>query len=118
MAYIRSYRNGYRAEIDRPGLGIRESKMFEKRGEAIALARRREAQIDAGKKGIILPHSMKEALGKYSKEVSPTKRGEKWEQVRLKLFERTMDFAGRPAGRSRPSSRPTSRSGATPRSRR
>lgn len=87
MAYIRPYRKGWRAEIEYKG--VRDSKTFEKRVLAVAWGRRREHEIDDGAKGI-LPHTLADAFDKYAKEVSPTKGGARWEEIRLALFRRTM----------------------------
>jgi integrase len=56
-----------------------------------ARAREWARQVEAGITGELRSpgkHTLAEALRRYSTEVSPTKRGKRWEQVRLKALER------------------------------
>lgn len=87
MAYFRKYRNGWRAEIERHN--IRDSLAgFPTKAAAAAWAGRREAEIMAGIRGEVphLPFSV--LLQRYALEVSPKKKGERWEVVRLMALER------------------------------
>lgn len=65
---------------------MRDSRLFSTRRDAVTWAQEREAEIlddrPAGEK-----HTLREALRRYADEVSPTKRGERWEHVRLAAFE-------------------------------
>lgn len=46
----------------------------------------REAEIVSVARGGVPKKTLGEALRKYSAEVSPTKKGERWEQIRIKAF--------------------------------
>lgn len=73
------------ATIDRVGFP-EESHTFPTKGEAQTWATRREAEINAGRRGQIIRRTVKQALERYSLEVAPTHRGARWEQVRLNKF--------------------------------
>lgn len=65
--------------------GIPDSATFPTRQQAAQWALQREAEL-AGKR---LPdHTVRDALRRYGQEVSPGKRGERWELVRLSMLER------------------------------
>ena len=55
--------------------------------------------VDAGTKS----HSLSAALKRYAKEVSPTKKGERWEVVRLAKFENEIPFTNKPTNKIEPS---------------
>lgn len=77
----------YRIQIE--VRGVRESGTFVTAREARewAVTRKAELQaIGAGKVGTV--KTLRDALRKYAEEVSPTKRGEHWELIRLKAYER------------------------------
>jgi hypothetical protein len=80
MASIRKHTKGYRAQIDRSG--IRKSKTFVSRQEAKDWAAHEEYKILHGEK---LAAAMKfgEVLERYAREVSPQKRGHKWEVMQI-----------------------------------
>lgn len=84
MASIQKTAAGYRAQIKKRG--VRDSRLFSTRREAVAWADARETEITddrpAGAK-----HTLRDALRKYATEVSPNHRGERWELVRLAAFE-------------------------------
>ena len=84
MGSIRKRGNRWRAEIrkvGRPG----ESATFRTRGEAAGWLVQREADLIAAR----LPdHTVREALRRFGREVSPTHKGERWEIARLGLLER------------------------------
>lgn len=94
MATYRKRSSGWRAEVAR--LGVRDSATFPTKAEAVAWATQREAEIiqGSGRQSATSSHTLYDAFERYSKEVSPTKKGTRWERVRLKQFERTMSFAG------------------------
>jgi integrase len=84
MASIQKTAKGYRAQISIKG--IRDSKVFPTKREAVDWANRRELELrDDRPAGDT--HSLRDAMRKYANEVSPHKRGERWEQVRLAAFE-------------------------------
>lgn len=67
--------------------GVRESATFPTRREAAAWAERRKTEIRAestGRAGAV--KTLADALRRYGEEVSPTKRGERHELVRLAAF--------------------------------
>lgn len=84
MASIQKTVKGYRAQIKLAG----DSDTFPTRREAVEWAARREAEIrDHATKPAGELHTLRQALRKYSDEVSPHRKGERWEQVRLAAFE-------------------------------
>ena len=85
MASITKTEDGYRAQVYVKG--VRENKRFRTKREAEIWAAGRETQLRrAGQEQIERGRTFKEALEKYSKDVSPTKRGGPWEQIRIKAF--------------------------------
>lgn len=78
MAYIRKHGSGWRAEVQRNGQ--RASKKFDTKREAQAWAIEQEAQAKSIKHGW---HTFEEAAERYAREVTPTKKGAKWERSRL-----------------------------------
>lgn len=82
MASIKPTANGYRAQVYVKG--IRESKCFRTRREASAWGSVREIELSNGDG--LLKKTLADALQKYSDEVSTTKRGCRWEQIRIKAF--------------------------------
>jgi integrase len=83
MASVRKRGNTWRVELYKGG--VRESGTFATKQQAAAWALHREAELI----GARLPeHTVKEALQRYAREVSPKKKGERWEILRLALLER------------------------------
>src|SRR5690554_31207 len=80
MASYRKLPSGkWRAEVFTNG--IRKSKSFATKPEAQIWALETEAEL-AGGKNILSGKTVAEALSRYAEEVSPTKKGERWERVR------------------------------------
>jgi integrase len=82
MASIGKTKTGYRAQVY--VLGVRESRVFRTRREAVSWAAARETEIrdDAAKR----PgdkYTLGQAMARYAEEVTPTKRGARWEAIRL-----------------------------------
>ncbi|GAB2494244.1 tyrosine-type recombinase/integrase [Arenimonas alkanexedens] len=76
-------RNGIRWRVQVSIKGVRDSATFKTRQEAAAWALQRESEL-AGKK---LPdRTLADAYARYTREVSPRHRGERWEAVRLKAL--------------------------------
>jgi integrase len=74
--------NGWRAQIAIQG--VRESRVLSTKAEAVAWATAREAEIRAGKAtGIQAGRTVGDAFDRYEKEVSTTKRGHRFEVLRL-----------------------------------
>lgn len=86
MASIQKTKNGYRVQI--AIRGVRENSSFHTKREAESWAARRETEIrDAKNLHPGSKHTLIDALRRYAEEVSPTKRGERWEILRLQAFE-------------------------------
>lgn len=85
MASIIKHKSGWRAQV--AIRGIRRSKVFERKQDAKDWAAREEYLIKAGE-GEYGPGNLGDVFDRYARTVSPTKRGERWEQVRLRLFSR------------------------------
>lgn len=101
MATIRKRGKRWRVEIRRVGVALSQS--FGSKREAEAWATKTEGEILARARGqIVTGHTLRDALRKYAKEVSPTHRGEHWERVRLTMFERIINFVGRPIDHIQP----------------
>lgn len=87
MASILPHGKRWRAQVARKG--IRESKVFESKGAAVAWAGRREAEIIAGDRGEVPNLTVKDLLGRYRLEVSARKKGARAEGIRLEALERS-----------------------------
>lgn len=85
MASIKPHLKGHRAQVY--VMGVRDSKIFRTMREANAWGSARETELRATDG---LPtyekHTLRELLEKYRDEVSITKRGERWEVVRINKF--------------------------------
>ncbi|ODU08015.1 MAG: hypothetical protein ABS84_15000 [Rubrivivax sp. SCN 71-131] len=87
MASIEKTASGeYRARVKRKG--VRDSKTFVLRRDAAAWAKHREDEIDRqADRTLGEVRTLGDALKRYAAEVSPTHKGERWEQIRLKAME-------------------------------
>ena len=65
--------------------GNRQSKTFPTKTAAQAWAAQVETEIATGKAGSIPNKTFADLLTRYAEEVSPTKRGERWERLRIGL---------------------------------
>lgn len=91
MASITKYKSGYRAQVYVKGQ--RDSATFATKREATAWANRREVELaDESKKAPSEKHTVRELLELYVDEVSSTKRGERWERIRITQFLNDPDF--------------------------
>lgn len=81
MAYVRKYRDKWRAEVNR--LGQRSSKVFDTKREAQAWATEIESKSKMRATGW---RTFAAAAVKYSEEVSIRKDGERWERTRIAGF--------------------------------
>lgn len=87
MGSIVSVSGGYRAHVF--VRGIRESRTFRTQREAKAWAARRETELrEYSAKSPGERETLADVLLRYSREVSPTKRGRRWEVLRLEMFAR------------------------------
>lgn len=94
MATFRRRGKRWLAEIKLAG--VRECATRATKAEAASWAREREADILAHRQGRIVARSVRQALSRYEKEVSPTHRGARWEQLRLAKLARSLPFVDRP----------------------
>ena len=85
MASIQKHGKRWRAFVARKG--IRTSKLFDTKVAAKDWAAREEYLILNGQ-GEYGPGTVGDLLDRYAREVSPTKRGARWEQIRLELIQR------------------------------
>lgn len=87
MASISPHKGGYRAQVYVKG--VRDSKTLRTKREADAWAAARETEIRAeAAKPIGQRHTLRQAFARYREEVTPGKRGRRWEEIRLLAFER------------------------------
>lgn len=89
MASILAVKSGFRAAVY--VRGVRDTKQFRTKREAVAWAAARETELRTlppGPEATALKHTLQDAFDKYFDEVAPTHKGEKWEQVRLLKFGR------------------------------
>jgi integrase len=84
MASIRKYRGKWRAEIARQG--VRKSKVFETKAEAVRWAAGEEATILVEVKLVAPGHTFSEGITRYIQEVSPRKKGTRFEKLRLEAL--------------------------------
>lgn len=83
MASIRRFGERWRAEVYRRG--VRRSKVLATKAAALAWAREAEAQIDAGTVDAGT-RTVADLLREYARRVSATKRGKRWEEIRISLL--------------------------------
>ena len=81
MPTVRKRGKTWRVEIMRAGKRLSATRAT--KAEALAWAIAQEAEILAGTRGEIIPRTVADALDTYATKVSPTKRGQRWELVRL-----------------------------------
>lgn len=94
MASYAKRAGGWRVQVAIQG--VRDSRVMSTKAEAIAWATAREAEIRAGKAtGIQAGRTVGDAFDRYEKEVSATKRGQRFEQLRLAAIGR-WQIHGRP----------------------
>ncbi|MCY0858624.1 tyrosine-type recombinase/integrase [Cupriavidus sp. D39] len=93
MASFQKTATGWRVQIDVKGQ--RESRMFPNKANAQEWADRRQAELRSITSGQgSKTHTVGDVLDDYQKKVSPTKRGKRWEILRLELIGRK-EIAGR-----------------------
>ncbi|MFV1620493.1 tyrosine-type recombinase/integrase [Phaeobacter sp. JH20_26] len=85
MASIRKLKSGYRAEVARKG--VRKSKVFPTKQEAKDWAARAEFEI-LNQEKVAARLTLGELFERYAREVSPSKRGHRWEVIRLEKIGR------------------------------
>ena len=76
--------------------GIKDGATFGSKTEARAWATAREAEIIAGARGMVVRgKTVRAMLERYIREVCPTHRGARWEELRLNLLLREWGVAGK-----------------------
>lgn len=68
--------------------GVRKSATFSTKGRAQAWATQIEAEIISGIHQGRTDKTFADALDKYANEVTPNKRGRRWEEIRINVFKR------------------------------
>jgi integrase len=86
MASILIRGNSWRVSVYKKG--IRKTASFRTKGQAQSWAIEIEAEIISGKSRIASARTVEDAFDRYAREVSPRKKGARWEQIRLNLFKR------------------------------
>jgi len=86
MATFEKRKAGWQARV-RKG-GINKTATFRTKAEAQAWATAIENDLSAGRAGVAPNRTFGELLQRYSEEVSPSKRGGKWEQTRIAMLVR------------------------------
>jgi integrase len=94
VASIQKRGDKWRVRVTRKGFR-RESETFTRKAEALAWANKRETEINAGRRGQIIPRTVKEALERYRDNVAPLHRGAQWERVRCNKLARELAFRHR-----------------------
>ena len=94
MASFQKIKSGWRVQIDVKGK--RDSRTFPNKASAQEWADRRQAEMRSiiGGEGS-KTHTVGDVLDDYQRKVSPTKRGERWEKLRLDLIGRK-EIEGKP----------------------
>jgi integrase len=100
MASLRKMASGgWRAEVYVKG--VRDSAVRDTKSEALAWAAKRESELRSIASGQgSKTHTVGDVLAAYADKVSPTKRGERWERLRLGLIGKKV-IDGRPFGEIR-----------------
>ncbi|QBJ80557.1 site-specific integrase [Aquitalea sp. USM4] len=84
MATYEKRKAGWQARV-RKG-GINKTATFRTKAEAQAWATAIENDLSSGRAGLAPNRTFGELLKRYAEEVSPSKRGGRWEQLRIALF--------------------------------
>jgi hypothetical protein len=69
--------------------GKRDSESFSTKRETQQWAARREIELRAESSGLNSTKTLNAAFKRYAEEVSPNRRGWRWEHLRLAAFERS-----------------------------
>lgn len=89
MAYIRKRGKRWLAEVCRVSLDgslVREAASHDTKAEALAWATQCEKEIAGGPSVLARRLTFGELLDRYAAEVSPRKRGGRWEQIRIEAM--------------------------------
>lgn len=99
MATFRKRGGKWQAQIFK--LGVRRSRTFLRKLEAVAWAAEQEQGIESGTAGSARSEILADVMARYADDVSPTKRGHRWERIRLEALARD-DLAQRQIDRITP----------------
>lgn len=87
-----SYRNkNGKIEVSVCVNGVRRAKSFSNKAKAKSWALETESMLSGLKEGFSTTETLHRLFERYAEEVSPTKRGERWELMRLKRFSNHFD---------------------------
>ena len=87
MATYTKRKNSWRVEVRKKGHNL--SRTFTTKAEAVEWATLKEAQIMEGKvQTTVTKKKVGDAFARYAEEVSPTKRGGRWEILRLAVLQK------------------------------
>jgi hypothetical protein len=94
MATYRKRGSSWRAEVAKGG--IRETKSFDTKAEAVAWATHLEAEIDAGRRRSYskVQKTLSDAFDEYLKKISPGMGKHEWNKTRIEFFKGEMEFVG------------------------
>ncbi|WJN75558.1 tyrosine-type recombinase/integrase [Burkholderia anthina] len=94
MASYRKRGASWRAEVAKAG--IRDSRTFDTKAEAVAWATALEAEIDAGRRRSYskVNKTLGDGFDEYLEKVSPAMGKHEWNKTRLDFFRASMDFVG------------------------
>jgi integrase len=94
MASISKRGDKYRAQVFAEG--IRESKSFRTLREAKVWSEQRTTELRSlAKKPSKERHTFADAMKRYEEDVSPSKKGHKWEKIRLEAFRKDPNIPSR-----------------------
>jgi len=97
MASIEKRGRGWRVRVRVKGHPV-ETRTLRTRAEAVRWAVERESELRRGQTTLRVPKSLLDALERFAAEVSPKRRGTRWEQLRLAAYAREMPFVGQQIG--------------------
>lgn len=83
MASVKKYKSGWRVQVKVKGRY--RSKVFDTQAEAKAWARDQE-QFLGKHGGIVTGRTLADAMDRFAREVSPARKGARWEKIRLKAL--------------------------------
>lgn len=89
MASIKKRGDSWRVQVKH--LGMRRSKSFKVKAQALAWGQDQELTLSANET-IVGQHTVRQALEKYRDEESDKKEGARWEKIRIEKFLRTLPF--------------------------
>jgi len=88
MSSIQKTEKGYRVQV--AVKGVRDSASFPTKREAQQWGAKREMELRTETVGTTTTKTLADAFKRYALEVTPTRKGWRWEQLRLAAFERSI----------------------------